>query len=138
MKTSLLICNLIFGLIVSLIISNSIFAQSQTQENLPTAYINKELYLRLDDNAPQNSKIFEADISKLQLTTIEQAKRFFGFFNDSSVQFEPNITTQKVIVTLIPNEEKQNWTLSEWGMYFKNKVSLQRKQSGTYIDFTKK
>ena len=111
---------------------------AQNTEQLPKAYITNELYVMLDGDAPQDSKVFEADILELHLATIEQANRFFSFFNDASVQFETNIITQKVIVTLIPDAEKRNWTLEDWGMYLKNKVSAQREQFGTYIDFTKK
>lgn len=117
---------------------SSSFVFAQNTEQLPKAYINKELYIRLDENASQNAQVFEADISELNFTTIEQATRFFSFFNDSSVEFETNITTQKVIVTLIPNAEKQNWNTGEWGAYFKNKIAAQREQFGTYIDFTTK
>ena len=107
-------------------------------EELPKAYITNELYIMLDGDAPQNARVFEADILELHLTTVEQANRFFGFFDDASVQFEINIITQKVIVTLIPDAEKQNWTLRNWAMFFKNKISAQREQFGIYIDFTKK
>ncbi|AFM03437.1 hypothetical protein Fleli_0989 [Bernardetia litoralis DSM 6794] len=136
MKNFSLFCSLFFYMVAFFVSSSFVLAQN-TQ--LPKAYITKELYLRLDgNNTPQDAKIFEADILELHLATIEQANRFFGFFNDPSVTFETNIITQKVIVTLIPDAEKQNWNLNEWGMYLKNKVSAQRQQFEGYIDFTKK
>ena len=138
MKIFSLICSLFFGMVAFFITSNTVFAQNQTTTELPKAYITNELYVMLDGNAPQDTKVFEADILELHLATIEQAERFFSFFNDPSVQFETNIITQKVIVTLIPDTQKQNWMLSDWSDYLKNKVTLQRQQFGIYIDFTKK
>jgi hypothetical protein len=111
---------------------------AQSTEQLPKAYITNELYVMLDGDAPQDAKVFEADILELHLATIEQANRFFSFFNDPSLQFETNIITQKVIVTLVPDAQKVNWTAQEWAMYLKDKVAAQREQFGTYIDFTKK
>lgn len=122
---------------VAFFVSSS-FVLAQNTENLPQAYITKELYIGLDGSATQDARVFEADILELNLTTIEQANRFFGFFGDASVTFETNIITQKVIVTLILDAEKQNWTLQKWAGYLKDKVSAQRQQFGTYIDFTKK
>jgi hypothetical protein len=136
MKITPLFCNLLFCVIAFLASSNLTLAQST--EQLPKAYITNELYVMLDGDAPQDAKVFEADILELHLATIEQANRFFGFFNDSSVQFETNIITQKVTITLIPDAEKQNWTRQEWAGYLKDKVAAQRQQFGTYIDFTTK
>ncbi|WP_375559889.1 hypothetical protein ACE193_19495 [Bernardetia sp. OM2101] len=135
MKNIFLFCSLFFCMVAFFVSSSFVLAQN-TQ--LPKAYITNELYVRLDGDAPQDAKVFEADILELHLATIEQANRFFGFFNDPSVQFETNIITQKVIITLIPNAEKQNWTTQDWANYLKNKVSTQREQFGTFIDFTKK
>lgn len=136
MKNIFLFCSL-FLCMVAFFVSSSFALAQNTQ--LPKAYITNELYVMLDgDNAPQDAKVFEADILELHLATIEQANRFFGFFNDPSVTFETNIITQKVIVTLIPDAEKQNWTTQDWAMYLKNKVSAQREQFGEYIDFTQK
>jgi hypothetical protein len=122
---------------VAFFVSSS-FLLAQNTENLPKAYITNELYVMLDGDAPQDAKVFEADILELHLATIEQANRFFGFFNDDNVTFETNIITQKVIITLIPTAEKQNWNTEKWAMYLKNKVSAQREQFQEYIDFTKK
>lgn len=137
MKNLSLFCSLFFCMVAFFVSSSLVLAQNT--EQLPKAYITNELYIMLDgDTAPQDAKVFEADILELHLATIEQANRFFGFFNDTSVQFETNIITQKVIVTLIPDAEKQNWNVQEWAMYLKNKVSAQREQFGIFIDFTKK
>lgn len=136
MKTLSLLCSLFFCTVAFFVSSSVLLAQNT--EELPKAYITPELYIMLDGDAPQNAKVFEADILELHLATIEQANRFFGFFNDPSVQFETNIITQKVIVRLIPDAQKQNWSLEEWAMYLKKKVDTQRQQFGTYIDFTKK
>ncbi len=136
MKIHLLVCNLSLFMIVFFFSSH--FALAQNSEALPQAHITKELYIMFDENVSQNTKVFEADILELHLATIEQANRFFGFFNDASVQFETNIITQKVIITLVPNAEKQNWTIQNWASYLKRKVTTQRQQFGTYIDFTKK
>ncbi len=139
MKNPPLFCSLIFFMVAFFVSSNLALAQNERIEDLPKAYITNELYVMLDgDNAPQNAKVFEADILELHLATKEQADRFFGFFNDANVTFETNIITQKTIVTLIPDVEKQNWTVKQWAMYLKNKISAQREQFGTYIDFTKK
>ncbi|PIY09175.1 MAG: hypothetical protein COZ18_08445 [Flexibacter sp. CG_4_10_14_3_um_filter_32_15] len=136
MKNISLFCSLFFGMVAFFVSSNFVLAQNT--EELPKAYITNELYVMLDGDAPQDAKVFEADILELHLATIEQANRFFGFFNDPSVQFETNIITQKVIVTLIPDAEKQNWITQDWANYLKDKVATQRQHFGTYIDFTKK
>jgi hypothetical protein len=136
MRNTPFFCTLFFY-VVAFFVSTS-FVLAQNTESLPKAYITNELYVMLDVDAPQNTKVFEADILELHLATTEQANRFFGFFNDASIKFDTNVATQKVIVTLIPDAQKQNWTLQEWAMYLKNKVSAQREQFGTYIDFTKK
>ena len=138
MKNIHLFCNLFFFMVAFFVSSSSLLAQYTQNSQLPKAYITNELYVMLDGNASQNAKVFEADILELHLATIEQANRFFGFFNDASVTFETNIITQKVIVTLISTAEKQNWNLEEWAMYLKNKMDNQREQFGTFIDFTKK
>lgn len=136
MKNNPLFCSLFFCMLTFFVSPSFVVAQTITE--LPKAYITNELYIMLDGDAPQEAKVFEADILELHLATPEQAERFFGFFNDSSVQFETNIITQKVIITLIPTAEKQNWTTQDWANYLKNKVAAQREQFGTYIDFTKK
>lgn len=138
MKSLFSFYSLFFSIAAFFIFSASVLAQNQSTEELPKAYITNELYVMLGGDAPQDAKVFEADILELHLATIEQADRFFSFFNDPSVEFETNIITQKVIVTLIPDAEKQNWNTTQWAAYLKNKVALQRQQFGTYIDFTKK
>lgn len=135
MRNLPLFCSLFLCVVAFFVCSSFVLAQTV---QLPKAYITNELYVMLDGDAPQDAKVFEADILELHLATIEQANRFFGFFNDANVTFETNIITQKVIVTLIPTAEKQNWKLQDWAMYLKNKVSAQRQQFGTFIDFTKK
>ncbi|WP_338762784.1 hypothetical protein WAF17_18305 [Bernardetia sp. ABR2-2B] len=138
MKNTPSFYKIMFLTIIFLLPLATLSAQNTDSIELPKAYITNELYVILDGDAPQDAKVFEADITSLNLTTIEDANHFFSFFNDTSVEFETDIAAQKVKVTLIPDTEKENWTLGEWGMYFKNKISTQREQSGTYIDFTKK
>ncbi|WP_338790423.1 hypothetical protein [Bernardetia sp. MNP-M8] len=138
MKSTSSFYKIIFLFIIFLLPLNSLLAQNADSKELPKAYITNELYVMLDGDSPLDAKVFEADILKLHLTTIEQANRFFSFFNDSSVTFQTNIITQKVIVTLISDSEKQNWNLENWGEYLKKKIYNQRKQLGYFIDFTKK
>ncbi len=105
------------------------------QNSLPKAYLTSELYIMLDGENPADAKVFEADMTEFGFTSLEQANRFFSFFNDPTVIFEINMATKKVVITLIPSTDRQNWTLTEWQTYFKNKIVEQRNQLG-YVDFT--
>ncbi|AFM04505.1 hypothetical protein Fleli_2123 [Bernardetia litoralis DSM 6794] len=116
-----------------LLITSVCFSQS----TLPKAYLTNELYVMLDGEAPVTSKVFEADMSEFNFTTSEQTTRFFNFFDDPMVSFDPNLTTQKVTITITPTSDKTNWELQEWAMYFKNKIATQREQLG-FVDFTQR
>ena len=120
-----------FGLFITLFVSVS----NSFSQTLPPAQVTSELYVTLDYTAPADTKVFEADIAEFNFPTIEAANRFFSFFNDASVSFEVDITTQKVVITLIPSTERQSWTMTEWQTYLKNKIVEQRNQLG-YVDFT--
>ena len=91
----------------------------------------------LDGNTPEEAKIFEADMTEFGFTSLEQANRFFSFFDDAMVSFVPNLSTQKVTITITPTADKISWGLQEWAMYFKNKIVAQREQLG-YVDFTQR
>lgn len=110
---------------------------SFSQNTLPKAYLTNELYVMLDGEAPATTKIFEADMSEFNFTTSEQTDRFFDFFNEPMVTFTPNLTTQKVVITITPTADKMTWLLGEWAMYFKNKVAAQREQLG-FVNFTQR
>jgi hypothetical protein len=114
-------------------VGTSCFAQN----NLPIAYLTSELYIMLDEEAPEDAKIFEADMSEFNFTSIEDANRFFSFFDDAMVSFAPDLSTQKVTITITPTADKVSWRLQEWAMYFKNKVATQREQLG-FVDFTQR
>ncbi len=91
----------------------------------------------LDDNTPNDTRVFEADMAEFNFTSLQQANRFFSFFNDPMVSFAPVISTQKVIITITPTADKRSWGFQQWAMYFKNKVSTQREQLG-FVDFTQR
>jgi hypothetical protein len=110
---------------------------SFSQNTLPKAYLTNELYVMLDNEAPATTKIFEADMSEFNFTTSEQANRFFNFFDDAMVSFTPDLSTQKVTITITPTADKTNWLIGEWAMYFKNKIVAQREQLG-FVNFTQR
>jgi hypothetical protein len=122
-----------FFVFLFLVIGTSCFAQN----NSPKAYLTSELYIMLDGNTPNDTQVFEAEINEFNFTSVEQANRFFNFFNDPMVTFVSNIDTQKVIITITPTADKTAWGIQEWAMYFKNKIVTQREQLG-FVDFTQR
>jgi len=91
----------------------------------------------LDGETSADAKVFEADMAEFGFTSLEQANRFFSFFNDDMVAFVPVMATQKVTITITPTADKTAWQLQDWAMYFKNKVATQREQLG-FVDFTQR
>lgn len=118
--------------ICSFISINTAFSQE-----LPKAYLTKELYVMIDGGSSTTATIFEADIREFNFASLEKANRFFNFFNDPMVSFAPDMATQKVIITITPTSDKTNWQSAQWAMYFKTKVSNQREQLG-FVDFTQR
>ncbi|WP_338814305.1 hypothetical protein V9L05_02850 [Bernardetia sp. Wsw4-3y2] len=137
MKSTSSFYKIIFLFIIFFLPLDSLLAQNADSKELPKASITKELYIMFAQDVPEDAKIFEADITSLNLITLEEANRFFSFFNDASVKFDTNIITQKVKITLIPDAEKENWTLEEWSLFFKNKTAQLYNETG-FVDFTNK
>ena len=105
------------------------------QQSLPQAYVTKELYVMLPtQEINREARVFEIDITELGLRTTEAAERFFNFFDDPYTSFHINIASQKVILTITPTVDNENWNIDQWAMYYKNKVAQQRQQLG-YVDF---
>lgn len=73
MKSTSSFYKIIFLFIIFFLPLNSLFAQNVNSKELPKADITTELYIMFAQGAPQDAKVFEADILKLHLTTIEQA-----------------------------------------------------------------
>jgi hypothetical protein len=116
--------------ICSFVSINTVLAQ-----DLPKAYLTKELYVMIDTEGSTTATVFEADMSEFNFTTLEKANRFFNFFNDPMVSFTPDIATQKVTITITPTTDKVDWQTEQWAMYFKNKIVAQRNNLGV-VDFT--
>jgi len=124
-----------------LVLLLSLFAvQAQAQDSsYPEAVVTHELYIML---RPVNSgdevaaDIYRASLSDLAFATEAEAVRFFSHFGDEDrVQFDVNFASQEVLIHLSEPAGEQ-WSVEKWAMYFKYKVTDQRKAQG-FVDFRK-
>jgi hypothetical protein len=124
----------LFVFYLAVLLTMTVSAYGQTY---PKCKITSELYVMISDMNQPDARIFEADITALELKNEAAAEKFFAFFDDPRVSFEVDFRAQKVLVRLndLPNEPKRS--LQEWATYLKLKIQKQREQHEAFIDFRK-